>query len=113
LTIFGFRAIFYLENETVAMKKKKMSREEFYIDIDEPVYTTGVVERLLSIPVWVLKQLDREGIVCPIRKKKSSFRLYSNRELNYLAHCWEYINEKGVKVNGLKVILEMEKDLKG
>jgi DNA-binding transcriptional MerR regulator len=93
------------------VKKKLKPHDEFYIDMDEPVYTSGVVERLLDIPVWVLKQLDKEGIVSPARRKKSSFRLYSKRELDYLAHCWEYISEKGVKVKGLKIILEMEERL--
>ncbi len=97
-------------------RKKKNSREvdfiEYQIDIDEPIYTTGVIQKLLDIPIWVIKQLDSEGIVKPPRKITGSARLYSKRELKKLAHCWEYINERGVKVKGLKVILEMEKRLK-
>jgi len=81
---------------------------EFEIDIDEPVFTTGVIQRLLDIPVWVIKQLDKEGIVSPDREIEGCARLYSKRELNKLAHCWEYMSKKGVKVKGLKVILEME-----
>jgi MerR family transcriptional regulator, heat shock protein HspR len=104
---------FILKQNKYIMKKNKKFSEEFYIDVDEPVYTSGIVVRLLDIPVWILKQLDKEGVVCPIRKKKGSCRLYSKRELSYLAHCWEYISEKGVNVKGLKVILDMEKELKG
>lgn len=81
---------------------------EFTIGIDEPIYTTGVIQRLLDMPIWVIKQLDREGIVSPPRKAKATARLYSKRELKKLAHCWEYMSEKGVKVKGLKVILEIE-----
>ncbi len=92
------------------MKKKKRIEKfvEFKIDIDEPIYTTGILQKLLDIPIWVIKQLDSEGIVSPARKIEGSTRLYSKRELKKLAHCWEYMNEKGVKVKGLKVILEME-----
>jgi len=94
----------------MARKKKDKNFIEFDIGADEPVYTTGVIQKLLNIPVWVIKQLDKEGIVKPPRKIKGAARLYSKRELKKLAHCWEYMNKKGVKVRGLKVILEMEKE---
>jgi DNA-binding transcriptional MerR regulator len=82
--------------------------DDIIIDLDEPVFTTGVVCRLLDMPVWVLKQLDREAIVSPPRKKEGQARLYSKRELKMVKHCWYYINEYGVKVSGLKVILKIE-----
>ena len=82
---------------------------DIQIDRDEPVFTTGVVCRLLQIPVWVLKQLDAEGIVCPPRKDASKARLYSQRQLNEVKHCWYYLHVKKVKINGLKVILQIEK----
>lgn len=81
---------------------------EVEISQDEPVFTTGVVCRLLHIPVWVLKQLDSEGIVCPPRRNAATARLYSRRQLNEVKHCWYYLHEKKVKINGLKVILQIE-----
>jgi MerR family transcriptional regulator, heat shock protein HspR len=74
---------------------------------DEPLYTSGVVCRLLEIPVWVLKQLDRESVVSPPRRKGRS-RLYSKNELTKLRHVWYYMNINKVNVHGVKVILEME-----
>lgn len=79
----------------------------FSVGVHEPVYTSGVVCRLLGIPVWVLKQLDRESIISPQRKKGRS-RLYSKDELDKLSHIWYIMKEKRVKVSGLKYILEME-----
>lgn len=89
-------------------KKNDPGIEEVTIDIDEPVFTTGVVCRLLDIPVWVLKQLDREAIVSPPRKREGQSRLYSQRELKMVKHCWYYMSEHGVNVSGLKVILKIE-----
>ncbi len=77
------------------------------MDIDEPVYTSGVVSRLLEIPVWVLKRLDKEKVVSPPRKSGKS-RLYSKNELNKLSHIWYVIKEKKVKISGLKYVLQME-----
>lgn len=90
------------------MTRRKNDPDEIYISIDEPVFTTGVVCRLLDMPVWVLKQLDSEHIVSPPRKSEGQARLYSKRQLKMVKHCWYYINEHGVKINGLKVILKME-----
>lgn len=84
--------------------------EEFYICIDEPIFTSGVICRLLSIPIWVLKQLDREGLVCPPRHKKAQARLYSKRELKKLSEIWYLMKERNVKVDGIKVILELKGD---
>ena len=83
-------------------------KEEFAIDMDEPVFTTGVVCKLLSIPVWVLKQLDQEGVVCPPRAREGQARLYSKRELAKVAKVWYIMREHNVKVPALKVILQME-----
>jgi MerR family transcriptional regulator/heat shock protein HspR len=89
------------------MKKEIKYGNIFDVSINEPVYTSGVVCKLLGIPVWVLKQLDKEGIISPPRKKGKS-RLYSKNELNKLSHIWYIMKEKKVRVSGLKYILEME-----
>ena len=81
---------------------------EFFISPDEPIFTTGVVCKLLSIPVWVLKQLDKEGIVSPPRLNDAKVRLYSKRELGKLDRIWYLMSQRKVKVDGIKVILEME-----
>lgn len=89
------------------MKKEIKYGDIFDVGIDEPVYTSGVVCRLLGIPVWVLKQLDKEEIVSPPRKKGRS-RLYSKNELNKLSHIWYIMQEKKVKITSLRYVLEME-----
>lgn len=81
---------------------------EFFIPVDEPIYTTGVVCRLLTIPIWVLKQLDEEGVVSPPRARTGQSRLYSKRELKMLDKVWYLMNERKVKVGGIRVILELE-----
>ncbi|MBF0217147.1 MAG: MerR family transcriptional regulator [Candidatus Omnitrophica bacterium] len=87
--------------------------DDFTLDPREPVFTTGVVSRLLSIPVWVLKQLDNEGIVRPPRKSENVSRLYTVVQVKKVKRCWYYLSQKGVKVKALKIILEMEKKMEG
>ncbi len=95
--------------------KKKGSRSkdsgcgygEFEIDSREPVYTTGVVCRLLRIPVWTLKKLDKKNIVKPERREGND-RLYSQEDLNKLQYYWNLMKKKKVKIAGLKVIKQMK-----
>lgn len=58
--------------------------------------------------MWVLKQLDKEGIVSPPRLNDVKVRLYSKRELGKLDRIWYLMSQRKVKVDGIKVILEME-----
>lgn len=81
--------------------------EEFRINVDEPIFTSGVVCRLLAIPMWVLKELDKEKIVSPPRRRGCS-RLYSKRDLKTLEHVWFYIRERQINIRAVKVILEIE-----
>ena len=81
---------------------------EVYIEPDEPVFTTSVVCRVIGIPIWVLKQLDREEIVSPPRSSHGKARLYSKKELKMVQRCWIYMNSHKVNVHGLKVIIQIE-----
>jgi len=57
-----------------------MALFDIQISQDEPVYVISVVSKLVDLPVWTLRQLDKAGIVCPKRIGKKS-RLYSLRDI--------------------------------
>ena len=77
------------------------------ISPDEPVYVIGVVSRLVNMPIWTLRILDREKVICP-RKAKGKTRYYSLNDIKKLHKVSFYMREKRVNINGVKVILEME-----
>ena len=81
--------------------------EEFSFEPHEPVFTTTVVARLVQIPVWVLKRLDRAGVVSPDREIGKA-RLYSHLEVRKIKRVWYLMETRKVTINGVKVILEME-----
>jgi len=76
------------------------------ISPDEPVYVISVVSKLLNIPVWTLRQLDKAGIVCPKRVGKKS-RLYSLNDIKKIEYVQYLMEEKNVNLSGIKVIIEM------
>ncbi|MDQ2687867.1 MAG: MerR family transcriptional regulator [Armatimonadota bacterium] len=74
---------------------------------DEPVYVISVAAKLAGLPSWTLRVLDKEGIVRPQRTEKDR-RLYSDRDIALLARVRYLTEERGVNINGVKLILEME-----
>jgi DNA-binding transcriptional MerR regulator len=83
--------------------------EDFEIDIDpdDPVYVISVVSKLCDIPMWTLRELEKHGIIKPKRLGKKS-RLYSKKQLKKLEYIHYLMEERGVNISGIKVILEME-----
>jgi len=75
----------------------------------EPVYVISVAARLAGLPCWVLRVLDQEGIVVPVRTD-SNRRLYSDRDISLLARVRHLTEDRGVNIPGVKVILEMERE---
>jgi MerR family transcriptional regulator, heat shock protein HspR len=80
---------------------------DIYISPDEPVYVISVVSKLVEIPLWTLRQLDKAGVVCPKRSGKKS-RLYSLKDVKRLEYIHYLMEDKGVNIHGIKVILEKE-----
>lgn len=80
---------------------------DIHISPDEPVYVISVVSKLVELPVWTLRQLDKAGIVRPKRIGKKS-RLYSLKDIRKLEYVHYLMEEKGVNIRGIKIILEIE-----
>lgn len=82
---------------------------DIYISPDEPVYVISVVSKLVELPVWTLRQLDKSGVVSPKRVGKKS-RLYSLKEIKRLEYVHYLMEEKHVNIHGIKIILEKEEE---
>ena len=80
---------------------------DIYISPDEPVYVISVVSKLVDIPVWTLRQLDKAGVVKPGRIGKKS-RLYCLKDIKKLEYIHYLMEEKRVNIQGIKIIIEKE-----
>ncbi len=74
---------------------------------DEPVYVISIAAKLAGLPSWTLRVLDKEGVVRP-KRTATDRRLYSDRDIELLARIRYLTEERGVNMNGVKLILEME-----
>jgi MerR family transcriptional regulator, heat shock protein HspR len=80
---------------------------DIHISPDEPVYVISVASKLVGLPVWTLRQLDKAGVVCPKRIGKKS-RLYSLNDVKRLEYVHYLMEEKHVNIGGIKMIIEIE-----
>ena len=81
---------------------------DIQISPDEPVYVISVVSKLVGLPVWTLRQLDKAGVVCPQRIGKKS-RLYSLKDMKKLEYIHYLMEEKRVNIHCIKIIIETER----
>jgi len=77
---------------------------------DTPVYVISVAAKLTGLPAWMLRLLDQEGVVVPLRTEKNR-RLYSDNDIARLERIRYLTVERGVNMKGVKVILEMEEQV--
>ena len=80
---------------------------DIHISPDEPVYVISVVSKLVDLPIWTLRQLDKAGVVTPKRIGKKS-RLYSLKDIKKLEYVHYLMEEKHVNISGIRIILEIE-----
>jgi len=80
---------------------------DIHISPDEPVYVISVVSKLVDLPIWTLRQLDKAGIVRVKRIGKKS-RLYSLKDVRKLEYVHYLMEEKHVNIHGIRIILQKE-----
>lgn len=80
------------------------------INDDEPRYVISVAARMVGVQVHTLRYYERVGIVEPSRSS-GNIRLYSEREVAMLRRMKNLINDLGVNMAGVEVVMRMSKRL--
>jgi DNA-binding transcriptional MerR regulator len=88
-------------------KTKPKTKTKLQIKPDDPVYAIGIVSKLLGMPEWTLRALEKEGLVQPKRLNRK-IRIYSLNDMDKIQHIHYLMEEEGVNINGVKYILRVE-----
>ena len=72
----------------------------------EPCYVISVVARMLGVHAQTLRYYERAGLVEPSRSK-GRVRLYSNQDIERLRQVRTLMNELGINIAGVEVILRL------
>jgi len=76
------------------------------IDNDEPRYVISIAARILGIQSHTLRYYERIGIIEPSRSR-GNIRLYSERDIAQLRRVKTLMDDLGINLAGVEVILRM------
>lgn len=77
------------------------------IPIDVPVFPVNIVCELLHMQYYMLHEIIKEGLLREPKRKKHK-KLFSKSDIRLLNYIKYLVEERGVNLNGVKVILEIE-----
>jgi MerR family transcriptional regulator, heat shock protein HspR len=86
--------------------------------LDEPCYIISVAARIVNMHPQTLRYYERLGLIEPSRSR-GKIRLYSSRDLERLKLIHSYVDDLGVNLAGVEIIInltermaEMEAEIK-
>ncbi|GIW07732.1 MAG: hypothetical protein KatS3mg060_2537 [Dehalococcoidia bacterium] len=77
---------------------------------DEPCYVISVAARLLGVHAQTLRYYERLGLVEPSRSR-GNIRLYSGRDIEKLQQIKRLVDDLGVNLAGVEVILQLSEKI--
>ncbi len=72
----------------------------------EPRYVISVAARLLGVQTHTLRYYEKIGIIEPSRSR-GNIRLYSESDIEYLRQLKKLMDELGVNMAGVEIIMRM------
>lgn len=82
----------------------------FETDESEPYYVISVVARLIGVHAQTLRYYERAGLVAPSRSQ-GRIRLYSKRDVDKLRQIRTLLNDMGVNLAGVEIILRLNEHI--
>ena len=80
------------------------------LDDTEPRYVISIAARILGIQTHTLRYYEKIGIIEPSRSK-GNIRLYSERDMAQLRRVKTLIDDLGINLAGVEVILHMAQQI--
>ncbi len=75
-------------------------------DTTEPRYVISIAARMLGIQTYTLRYYERIGVIEPGRSQ-GNIRLYSERDIDLLRRVKTLVEDMGVNLAGVEVILRL------
>jgi MerR family transcriptional regulator/heat shock protein HspR len=73
---------------------------------NEPRYVISIAARMVGVQTYTLRYYEKVGIVEPSRSR-GNIRLYSERDIAYLRRVKTLMDDMGVNLAGVEVIMRM------
>ena len=73
---------------------------------EEPRYVISIAARILGVQPYTLRYYEKIGIIEPSRSR-GNIRLYSDRDIAHLRQVQTLMDDLGINLAGVEVILRM------
>jgi MerR family transcriptional regulator, heat shock protein HspR len=90
-------------------RTRRDGRQE-QIPHDEPLFQISVVSRIVGIHQQTIRSYERIGLIRPARSSGNT-RLFSQHDVQRLSQVVRLINDLGVNLAGVEVILRMSRQI--
>jgi MerR family transcriptional regulator/heat shock protein HspR len=80
-------------------------------DVHEPCYVISVAAQMVGMHAQTLRQYERVGLVEP-RRSRGNIRLYSRADVARLRQVQRLVNDLGVNLAGVEVVLRMRERMR-
>lgn len=78
--------------------------------MEQHLYTIGVAAQLAGLHEQSLRMYERRGLVTP-RRSKGNIRLYSADDIDQIRFIRRLVDDLGVNLAGVEVIIQMRRQL--
>ncbi len=77
---------------------------------DTPRYVISIAAEMVGVPTYTLRYYEKIGIMEPSRSK-GNIRLYSDRDIVFVRRVKTLMEDLGVNLAGVEVILRMSQQM--
>ena len=82
-----------------------------HVHEDEPIYVISIAARMVGMHAQTLRQYERIGLVEP-KRTRGNIRMYSQADVVRLQTVQRLVNDLGVNLAGVEVILRMRERMR-
>jgi MerR family transcriptional regulator/heat shock protein HspR len=79
--------------------------------MDKEFWTIDEVVEIFEVDARFLQELEEEDVLCPVCPNETSYKVFSNSELEKIRLAKILVEEMGVNVAGVEVILRMRQTM--
>ncbi len=81
------------------------------VEDDEPMYVISIAARLVGMHQQTLRYYERAGLIEP-KRTGGNIRMYSNTDIQRIRQAQRLIDELGVNLAGVDIILRMSEQIR-
>ncbi len=93
------------------MGRERTQPQDGELDDDEPCYVISIAARLVGLHQQTLRYYERAGLVQP-KRTAGNIRMYSNRDIQKIRQAQRLVDELGVNLAGVEIIMRMSEQLR-